>query len=119
MGRHAVHGRLIGAGIMDRYPRLRMGTLGLYCHDLGKMRDLYARVLGLTITDEDLERGICFLSAAPDVEHHELVLAQAKDPARKTHNVQQISFKVTSLLHDPLRRAPAARRAHRPRQVRR
>jgi len=74
-----------------------LGHVGLYCHDLGKMRDFYARVLGLTITDEDLERGICFLSAAPDAEHHELALAQAKDPGQKTHNVQQVSFKVQSL----------------------
>jgi catechol 2,3-dioxygenase-like lactoylglutathione lyase family enzyme len=74
-----------------------LGHVGLYCHDLEKMRDFYARVLGLTITDEDLERGICFLSAAPAAEHHELALARAKDPAQKTHNVQQVSFKVKSL----------------------
>ena len=74
-----------------------LGHVGLYCNDLGKMRDFYAGVLGLTISDEDLERGICFLSAAPEAEHHELALVQAKDPAQKTHNVQQISFKVKSL----------------------
>ena len=74
-----------------------LGHVGLFCHDLGKMRDFYARVIGLTISDEDLERGICFLSAAPEAEHHELALVQAKDPAQKTHNVQQVSFKVKSL----------------------
>jgi catechol-2,3-dioxygenase len=74
-----------------------LGHVGLYCHDLGKMRDFYARVLGLTISDEDLTRGICFLSAAPEAEHHELALVQARGPAQKTHNVQQISFKVKSL----------------------
>ena len=61
------------------------------------MRDFYARILGLTISDEDLERGICFLSAAPEAEHHELALVQAKEPAQKTHNVQQVSFKVKAL----------------------
>ena len=66
-----------------------LGLVGLYCNDLGAMRDFYARVLGLTISDEDLERGICFLSAAPDSEHHELALVQAKEPAQKTQNVQQ------------------------------
>jgi catechol 2,3-dioxygenase-like lactoylglutathione lyase family enzyme len=71
-----------------------LGHVGLYCNDLGKMRDFYARVLGLTISDEDLERGICFLSAAPDAEHHELALVQAREPGQKTQNVQQISFKV-------------------------
>jgi catechol 2,3-dioxygenase-like lactoylglutathione lyase family enzyme len=74
-----------------------LGHVGLYCNDLGKMRDFYARVMGLTISDEDLERGICFLSAAPEAEHHELALVQAKDPAQKTHNVQQVSFKVKGL----------------------
>ena len=74
-----------------------LGHVGLYCHDLEKMRDFYARVLGLTISDEDLERGICFLSADPGAEHHELALARAKDPEQKTRNVQQVSFKVKSL----------------------
>src|SRR5919108_6354563 len=74
-----------------------LGHVGLYCNDLRAMRDFYARVLGLTISDEDLERGICFLSAAPDTEHHELALVQAKDPAQKTQNVQQVSFKVKTL----------------------
>ena len=74
-----------------------LGHVGLYCEDLGTMRDFYARVLGLTISDENRERGICFLSAAPEAEHHELALVQAKDPAQKTHHVQQVSFKVQSL----------------------
>ncbi len=75
----------------------RLGHVGLFCNDLMKMRDFYSRVMGLTITDEDLERGICFLSADPEAEHHELALARAKDPSQKTHNVQQVSFKVESL----------------------
>ena len=74
-----------------------LGHVGLFCHDLRKMRDFYAGVMGLTISDEDLGRGICFLSAAPETEHHELALVQAKEPAQKTHNVQQVSFKVKSL----------------------
>jgi catechol 2,3-dioxygenase-like lactoylglutathione lyase family enzyme len=75
----------------------RLGHVGVFCHDLMKMRDFYSRVMGLTITDEDLNRGICFLSADPAAEHHELALAQAKEPSQKTQNVQQISFKVNSL----------------------
>jgi catechol-2,3-dioxygenase len=62
-----------------------------------KMRRFYSQVLGLTITDEDLDRGIVFLSADPKAEHHELALARAKDPAQKTTNVQQVSFKVKNL----------------------
>jgi len=74
-----------------------LGHVGLYCEDLGKMRDFYSRVLGLTISDEDLDRGICFLSADPQAEHHELALARAKEPGQKTQNVQQVSFKVKGL----------------------
>jgi catechol-2,3-dioxygenase len=74
-----------------------LGHVGLYCDDLGKMRDFYARILGLTISDENLERGICFLSAAPEAEHHELALVQAREPGQKTRNVQQVSFKVKTL----------------------
>ena len=74
-----------------------LGHVGLFCNDLPKMRSFYARILGLTISDEDMARGICFLSAAPDAEHHELALVQAKEPGQKTHNVQQVSFKVKTL----------------------
>ena len=74
-----------------------LGHVGLYCSDLPKMRDFYARVLGLTISDEDPARGICFLSAAPEAEHHELALVQAREAGQKTHNVQQVSFKVKAL----------------------
>jgi hypothetical protein len=49
----------------------------LFCDDLEKMGDFYSRFLGLTITDEDLDRGICFLSANPQAEHHELALADS------------------------------------------
>jgi len=74
-----------------------LGHVGLYCSDLPRMRDFYARVLGLTISDEDPARGICFLSAAPEAEHHELALVQAREPGQKTQNVQQVSFKVKAL----------------------
>ena len=41
-----------------------LGHVGIICDDFMKMRDFYTRVIGLTITDEDPERGSCFLSAA-------------------------------------------------------
>ena len=74
-----------------------LGHVGLFCNDLKKMRDFYGRVLGLTISDEDRQRGICFLSASPEAEHHELALVQTKNRAQKTQYVQQVSFKVKSL----------------------
>ncbi len=33
--------------------------------------------MGLQIANEDLDRGIVFLSANPDYEHHEFVLAKS------------------------------------------
>ena len=55
-----------------------LGHVGIICDDLMKMRDFYTRVIGLTITDEDPQRGSCFLSANPEYEHHELNLGQAR-----------------------------------------
>src|SRR5262249_9483674 len=72
------------------------GHVGVYCQDWERMRDFYSGFLGLKIADEDLDRGVCFLSAAPETEHHELVLIRAKDSGQKT-NTQQISFTVRSL----------------------
>ena len=34
-----------------------LGHVGIVCDDFLKMRDFYTRVIGLTITDEDPERG--------------------------------------------------------------
>ncbi len=74
-----------------------LGHLGLFCEDLEKMRDFYSRFMGLTITDEDLERGICFLSANPKGEHHELALAKLGANAQPTQYLQQMSFIVESM----------------------
>jgi catechol 2,3-dioxygenase-like lactoylglutathione lyase family enzyme len=80
-----------------------LGHVGIICDDLMKMRDFYTRVIGLTITDEDPERGSCFLSANPAYEHHELNLGQARGPdhpdgARpRTQGLGQMSFIVPSL----------------------
>lgn len=79
-------------------PRIaELGHTGLWVHDLAVMRDFYSRVLGLTVTDEDADLGIVFLSSRPEVEHHEMVLAMGRTSppgARATH---QISWRVDSL----------------------
>jgi catechol 2,3-dioxygenase-like lactoylglutathione lyase family enzyme len=81
----------------------KLGHVGIVCDDFMKMRDFYTRVIGLTITDEDPERGSCFLSADPENEHHELALGQARGPEHpdgprpKTQGVGQISFIVKDL----------------------
>ena len=73
-----------------------LGHVGIHTEDLMKMRDFYTRVMGLQIADENLDRGIVFLSANPDYEHHEFVLTRGRDVPQGAKVVQQISFKVTS-----------------------
>ncbi|MEX1658872.1 VOC family protein [Streptomyces pseudovenezuelae] len=74
-----------------------LGHTGFWVHDLDAMREFYTRVLGLTVTDEDEELGIVFLSSRPEEEHHEFVLQRgrtAHDGAKLTH---QVSWRVDSL----------------------
>lgn len=75
-----------------------LGHIGIYANDLMNMRDFYSRVMGLQITDEDLEqRRMVFLSANPDVEHHEFVLMAGRDAPSGAKVVQQMSFTVDSI----------------------
>jgi catechol 2,3-dioxygenase-like lactoylglutathione lyase family enzyme len=74
-----------------------LGHVGLYCSDLAAQEEFYTEVLGLTKTDEDRERGLIFLSAQPDVEHHELLLAAGRNVGDEAHVVQQVSFRCPSL----------------------
>ena len=69
-----------------------LGHVGIYVTDLATMVDFYANFLGMTVTDRS-DR-IVFLSAQPEVEHHEFALLH--DPSRHS-DAQQISFTVGSL----------------------
>lgn len=73
-----------------------LGHVGLFVSDLAKMRDFYTRVLGMTVTDESAERQMCFLSARPGEEHHEMFLTVGRD-AEDVKVVQQVSFHVDSI----------------------
>ena len=76
-----------------------LGHVGIYTHDLFKMRDFYSRVMGLEITDEDTEnRGIVFMSSRPEEEHHEFVLMKGRDVEEGAKVIQQISFYVDTLM---------------------
>ena len=75
-----------------------LGNVGIYVDDLMKQRDFYSRVLGLEIADEDLEqRGMVFLSAHPEEEHHEFVLMKGRSAPADVKVIQQLSFKVDTL----------------------
>ncbi len=75
-----------------------LGHVGIYVNDLMKQRDFYSRVMGLQIADEDLEeRGMVFLSAHPEEEHHEFVIMKGRSGPEDARVIQQISFKVDTL----------------------
>ena len=75
-----------------------LGHVGIYVNDLMRQRDFYNRVMGMEITDEDLEeRGMVFMSADPDREHHEFVLMKGRSAPEDARLVQQLSFTVNSL----------------------
>ena len=71
-----------------------LGHVGLRTWDFPKMRDFYTRVLGFTVTDEVAERKMCFLSARPDEEHHELLLSGGRNADEDVQLIGQISFHV-------------------------
>ena len=75
-----------------------LGHVGIYVNDLMGQRDFYSRVMGLEITDEDLEqRRMVFMSANPEIEHHEFVLMEGRDVPADGKLVQQISFTVETI----------------------
>ena len=75
-----------------------LGHVGIYANDLMKQRDFWTRVMGLKVADEDLKgRGMVFLSADPEREHHELVLMKGREASADSKLVQQISFIVPTI----------------------
>jgi catechol 2,3-dioxygenase-like lactoylglutathione lyase family enzyme len=79
-------------------PRIaELGHIGLRCWDIERQVDFYTRVLGLTVTDHDPQLGTYFLSARPEDEHHELLLARGRDVAPNGRLIQQISFRCERL----------------------
>jgi catechol-2,3-dioxygenase len=74
-----------------------LGHTGLWVKDLERMKAFYTRVLGLTVTDEDPEEGVVFLSSRPQVEHHEFVLATGRVGGPDTMVTHQISWRVAEL----------------------
>ncbi len=74
-----------------------LGHVGLYCFDLDVQERFYTELLGLAKTDEDREKGLVFLSAQPEEEHHELVLVAGRQTPPGKPAVQQVSFRCASL----------------------
>jgi catechol-2,3-dioxygenase len=78
-------------------PIAELGHVGFWVDDLAQMRTFYTEMMGLTVTDEDLEKGMVFLSARPETEHHELVLARGRQSFDDVKLIQQVSFRIDSV----------------------
>ena len=74
-----------------------LGHTGLWVNDLAKMKDFYTSEVGLSVTDEDLDEGMVFLSSRQEVEHHEFVLARGRVGGGDARVSHQISWRVESL----------------------
>ena len=74
-----------------------LGHTGFWVDDLDLMREFYTDMLGLTVTDEDTELGIVFLSARPAREHHEFVLQRGRTAPAGSKLTHQVSWRVDSL----------------------
>lgn len=70
-----------------------LGHVGIRCVDVERQVAFYTEVLGLVVTDREPGLGNYFLSARPDVEHHELLLTKGRDVPRDGRLIQQISFR--------------------------
>jgi catechol-2,3-dioxygenase len=75
----------------------RLAHVGIYVEDMDRAVEFYRDVLGLQVTDAQPEMGVTFMSARPDVEHHELLLAAGRTAGRDALMLQQISWRCDSL----------------------
>ena len=75
----------------------RLGHVGLHVQDLEEQKAFYRDILGLIVSDEDPEMGMVFMSARPDVEHHELLLCRGRNVGTEARVMQQVSFRCNSL----------------------
>ena len=75
----------------------QLGHVGIFCTDLQRSKEFYTRILGLTVTDEDPDGRLIFLSARPEEEHHEVALCPGRDTPPGAKVIQQISFIVEDL----------------------
>lgn len=72
-----------------------IGHVGIYCDDVEKMKDFYTNVLGFKVTDPGPRGSGYFLSAQPEVEHHQILLMAGGRGDGKV--LQQLSMHTGSL----------------------
>jgi catechol-2,3-dioxygenase len=75
----------------------KLGHVGLHVQDIEKEKAFFRDIVGLTVTDEDPEIGMVFMSARPEEEHHEFLLCGGRNVDSNAKVVQQVSFRCNSL----------------------
>jgi catechol-2,3-dioxygenase len=75
----------------------RISHVGIHVFDLEVAKAFYTNVVGLTVTDQNLDRGMVFMSSHPEAEHHELLLCAGRGADPDDKMLQQISFRVDTL----------------------
>jgi catechol-2,3-dioxygenase len=69
--------------------------MGIYVTDAARMEDFYTRVLGFTVTDRGLLGSITLIFMSRDpAEHHQVILATGRPPAKEFNPINQISFRM-------------------------
>jgi catechol-2,3-dioxygenase len=74
-----------------------LGHAGLFVNDLDASVAFYRDLLGLTVTDDDRDHGLVFMSADPNEEHHHVVLCSGRTAGPSERWLQQLSFRCESL----------------------
>jgi catechol 2,3-dioxygenase-like lactoylglutathione lyase family enzyme len=83
---------------MSTPPRIAsLGHVGIFVEDVERSLAFYRDLLGLTVTDADVENGLYFLSARPDEEHHEFLICRGRSAPRDARLLQQVSFRCATL----------------------
>jgi catechol 2,3-dioxygenase-like lactoylglutathione lyase family enzyme len=75
----------------------RLAHVGIFVRDLETSIHFYRDILGLTMSDDDREHGLVFLSSHPDDEHHEVLLTTGRTVPIEAKLIQQISFRCPTL----------------------
>lgn len=74
-----------------------LGHVGIFVRDLERMVAFYRDFMGMTVTKQNWNFGIIFLSADPEAVDHEIALVRGRPEGEKPKLIHQISLRVETL----------------------
>lgn len=78
--------------------KLSFSHIGIFVHDMARMEDFYTRVLGFTVTDRGMVRGLPIVFTTWDPrEHHQMALVGGRPENLQFNHINQMSFRVPDL----------------------